>query len=36
MVLEKIEFSQEDEIEVTKVFISESGVILVRKGETVS
>ena len=36
MVLEKIEISQEDEIEVTMVFISESGVILVRKRESVS
>ena len=36
MVLEKIEISQEDEIEVTRVFISESGVILVRKQESVS
>ena len=36
MVLEKIEFSQEDEIEVTRVFISESGVILVRKRENFS
>ena len=31
MVLEKIEISQEDEIEVTRVFISGSKVILVRK-----
>ena len=36
MVLEKIEFSQEDEVEVTRVFISESEVILVRKRESVS
>ena len=36
MVLEKIEFSQEDEIEVTRVFILESGAILVRKWESVS
>ena len=36
MVLEKIEISQEDEIEDTRVFISESGVILVRKWESVS
>ena len=36
MVLEKIEISQEDEIEVTRVFISESGMILVRKWESVS
>ena len=36
MVLEKIEFSQEDEIEVTRVFILESGVFLVRKRESIS
>ena len=36
MVLEKIEISQEDEIEVPRVFISESRVILVRKRESVS
>ena len=36
MVLEKIEISQEDEMEVTRVFISESRVILVRKRESVS
>ena len=36
MVLEKIEFIQEDEIEVTRVFVSESGVILERKWESVS
>ena len=36
MVLEKIEISQEDEIEVTRVFISERGVILVRKRESIS
>jgi hypothetical protein len=36
MVLEKIEISQEDEIEVPRVFISESGVILVRKRKNVS
>ena len=36
MVLEKIEIGQEDEIEVTRVFISESRVILVRKRESVS
>ena len=35
MFLEKIEISQEDEIEVTRVFISESRVILVRKRESV-
>ena len=34
MVLEKIEISQEDEIKVTRVFISE--VILVRNRESVS
>ena len=33
MVLEKIEISQEDEIEVTRVFISESRVILKKMGE---
>ena len=36
MVLEKIEISQEHEIEVTRVFISESIMILVRKWESVS
>ena len=36
MVLEKTEISQEDEIEVTRVFISESRAILVRKWESVS
>ena len=36
MVLEKIEISQEDEIEVTRVFISEIKVILVGKRESVS
>ena len=36
IVLEKIEISQEDEIEVPRVFISESGVILVRRHESVS
>ena len=36
MFLEKIEISQEDEIEVTRVFISEIRVILVRKRESVS
>ena len=36
MVLEKIEISQEDEIEVTRVFIAKSGVILVRKRESIS
>ena len=36
MVLEKIEISQEDEIQVTRVFISESRVILERQRESVS
>ena len=36
MALEKIKISHEDEIEVTRVVISESGVILVRKWESVS
>ena len=36
MFLEKIEISQEDEIEVTRVFISEIRVILVRKWESFS
>jgi hypothetical protein len=36
MVLEKTEINQEYEIEVMRVFISESGVILVRKRESVS
>ena len=36
MVLEKIEISQEDEIQVIRVFISESRVIIVRKQESVS
>ena len=36
MFLEKIEISQEDEIEVTSVFISESRAILVKKWESVS
>ena len=36
MVLEKTEISQEDVIEVTRVFVSESRVILVRKQESVS
>ena len=36
MVLEKIEISQEDEIEFTRVCISKSRVILVRKWESVS
>ena len=33
MVLKKMKIIQENEIEVTRVFISESGVILVRKWE---
>ena len=36
MVREKIETSQEDEIEVTRVFILEIRVILIRKRESVS
>jgi hypothetical protein len=36
MFLEKIDISQEDEIEVTRVVISEIRVILVRKRESVS
>ena len=35
MVLEKTQISQEDEIEVTRVFISKSRVILVGKWESV-